>query len=51
MRDIRFEKGVPSDSCVQVQQLQTILRPFLLRRMKEDVEKAIPPKVRMIVSV
>ena len=28
----------------QVEKLQQNLRPFLLRRLKEDVEKAIPPQ-------
>jgi E1A-binding protein p400 len=33
-----------------VQSLQTILRPFLLRRMKKDVEKQLPKKVEHIVK-
>lgn len=32
-----------------VQKLQSILRPFLLRRMKKDVEKQLPEKVEHIV--
>ena len=32
-----------------VQKLQSILRPFLLRRMKRDVEKQLPEKVEHIV--
>ena len=35
----------------QVQQLHELLRPFLLRRVKEDVEKSLPPKVETIVEV
>ena len=35
----------------QVKQLHTLLRPYLLRRMKEDVEKSIPPKEETIVEV
>lgn len=33
-----------------VQRLQSILRPFLLRRMKKDVEKQLPEKVEHIVK-
>lgn len=33
-----------------VQKLQSILRPFLLRRMKRDVEKQLPEKVEHIVQ-
>ncbi|GAB5355665.1 hypothetical protein AAMO2058_000225000 [Amorphochlora amoebiformis] len=32
-----------------VKRLHTILRPFLLRRLKKDVEKDLPPKVEMKV--
>ena len=35
----------------QVSRLHTILRPHLLRRMKEDVEKSIPPKEETLVEV
>ena len=35
----------------QVSELHDLLRPFLLRRMKEDVEKSIPPKEETIVEV
>jgi chromodomain-helicase-DNA-binding protein 7 len=35
----------------QVGELITLLRPYLLRRMKEDVEKSIPPKEETIVEV
>eukprot|EP01083_Nonionella_stella_P125168 378497_1 len=33
-----------SDSNVLIKQLHMILRPFMLRRLKKDVEKGIPPK-------
>jgi chromodomain-helicase-DNA-binding protein 7 len=33
----------------QVKQLQQSLAPFLLRRMKEDVAKKIPPKEETII--
>ena len=32
-----------------IQKLQSILRPFLLRRLKKDVEKQLPEKVEHIV--
>jgi SNF2 family DNA or RNA helicase len=33
-----------------VQRLQSILRPFLLRRMKKDVEKQLPQKIEHVVK-
>ena len=30
-----------------IQQLHKILRPFMLRRIKRDVEKALLPKIEM----
>jgi hypothetical protein len=35
----------------QVHALRDTLRPYLLRRLKEDVEKSIPPKEEVIVEV
>jgi E1A-binding protein p400 len=37
-------------SITVVSRLQSILRPFLLRRMKKDVEKQLPQKVEHIVK-
>jgi len=34
-----------------VDKLKDLMRPYLLRRLKEDVEKSIPPKEETIVSV
>lgn len=34
-----------------VEKLQTLLRPLMLRRMKEDVEKSIPMKEETIIEV
>lgn len=34
----------------QLQGLQAAIRPFLLRRMKEDVEKNLPPKEETIID-
>ena len=35
----------------QVAQLHDMLRPYLLRRIKEDVEKSLPPKEETIIEV
>ena len=35
----------------QVQELHKLLQPHLLRRLKEDVEKSIPPKEETVMSV
>jgi len=35
----------------QVANLHTVLRPYLLRRVKEDVEKSLPPKEETILEV
>lgn len=34
----------------QLQGLQAAIRPFLLRRMKEDVEKNLPPKEETVID-
>ena len=34
-----------------IQQLHKILRPFMLRRIKKEVEKNLPPKVEIHVNV
>jgi len=34
-----------------IEQLHKILRPFMLRRIKKEVEKTIPPKVELHISV
>lgn len=34
-----------------VQQLHKVLRPFLLRRLKSDVEKGLPPKKETILKI
>lgn len=35
----------------QVQKLQAILKPMMLRRLKEDVEKNLAPKQETIIEV
>lgn len=39
-----------SSGCgVQVSKLHAILRPFLLRRIKSDVETSLPPKMEIVL--
>ena len=40
-----------ADQDTVVQQLHKVLRPFLLRRVKSDVEKSLPPKKEMNLYV
>jgi SWI/SNF-related matrix-associated actin-dependent regulator of chromatin subfamily A member 5 len=40
-----------ADQDTVVQQLHRVLRPFLLRRVKSDVEKSLPPKKELNVYV
>jgi SNF2 family DNA or RNA helicase len=35
----------------QVASLHDLLKPYLLRRIKEDVEKSLPPKEETIIEV
>ena len=35
----------------EVSRLQADLRPLMLRRVKEDVEKSIPPKEEIVINV
>ena len=35
----------------QVNELHNLLKPYLLRRVKEDVEKSLPPKEETILEV
>ncbi|CAG9463301.1 unnamed protein product [Pedinophyceae sp. YPF-701] len=45
-----FQLGDENESEV-VQQLHKLLRPFLLRRLKSDVEKGLPPKKELILKI
>ena len=38
-------------SAEQVKELHSVLKPYLLRRVKEDVEKSLPPKEETILEV
>lgn len=43
--------SAPFHSVIQVQKLQAILKPMMLRRLKEDVEKNLAPKQETIIEV
>mmetsp|Transcript_2659 Transcript_2659/g.4794 ORF Transcript_2659/g.4794 Transcript_2659/m.4794 type:complete len:1931 (-) Transcript_2659:2818-8610(-) len=49
-QDFERDFGEIKDS-ETVDRLKEVMRPYLLRRLKEDVEKSIPPKEETIVSV
>ena len=34
-----------------INRLHQVLRPFLLRRVKKEVEKELPPKTEMVIKV
>jgi len=36
---------------MMIEQLHKLLRPFLLRRIKKEVEKTLPPKIEIHVTV
>jgi SNF2 family DNA or RNA helicase len=48
--DFTTKFGELSDA-KQVSDLHTVLKPYLLRRVKEDVEKSLPPKEETILEV
>jgi len=50
-KDLFVEKFGQLSDAKQVSQLHSILKPYLLRRVKEDVEKSLPPKVETILEV
>ena len=43
----RFEAnyGTPADRAAGYSKLHSLLKPYIIRRMKKDVEKSLPPKV------
>lgn len=49
--DLFLQKYGQMDSSNQVQELQRMLAPYVLRRLKETVEKSIPPKQETIIDV
>jgi len=46
-----FKVEGDGDNTEVVQQLHKVLRPFLLRRLKTEVEKSLPPKKEIILKV
>ncbi|KAL3944902.1 MAG: hypothetical protein SGBAC_000993 [Bacillariaceae sp.] len=50
-KDEFLEKFGQLTDADQVTELHTVLKPYLLRRMKEDVEKSLPPKEETILEV
>lgn len=50
-RDSFVEKFGELKHAKQVSDLHAMLKPYLLRRVKEDVEKALPPKEETILEV
>lgn len=46
-----IEKFGELSDAKQVSDLHTVLKPYLLRRVKEDVEKSLPPKEETILEV
>ncbi|CAI5513267.1 unnamed protein product, partial [Closterium sp. Naga37s-1] len=49
--DSWFQLSDGEDQQEVVQQLHKVLRPFLLRRLKSDVERGLPPKKETILKV
>ncbi len=47
--DVTKSDGGSEEKKIIIKRLHTILRPFLLRRLKQDVEKDLPPKIEMKV--
>lgn len=50
-KDVFLEKFGEMTGAEQVSELHTLLKPYLLRRVKEDVEKSLPPKEETILEV
>lgn len=48
-RMIESQQGMDEESRAAIQKLHTVLRPYLLRRLKADVEKQLPAKHEHIV--
>jgi SNF2 family DNA or RNA helicase len=50
-KDSFLEKFGEMTDANQVNELHSLLKPYLLRRVKEDVEKSLPPKEETILEV
>ncbi|KAI9275477.1 SNF2 family N-terminal domain-containing protein [Phascolomyces articulosus] len=48
-RMMEGQQGMDADSRAAIQKLHTVLRPYLLRRLKADVEKQLPEKYEHVV--
>ena len=49
--DVFMEEFGDVRNAEQLVRLQGVIAPFMLRRIKEDVEKSIPPKEETIIDV
>ena len=43
--------GTAEERAAGYVKLHSLLRPYIIRRMKKDVEKSMPPKVEQILRV
>lgn len=50
-REYFLERYGNMKSKEQLEELHSLLRPYILRRLKEDVEKTLPPKEETIIEV
>lgn len=49
--DFEENYGTDEDKASGYVKLHTLLKPYIIRRMKKDVEKSMPPKVEQILRV
>jgi len=49
--DFEANYGTEEDKASGYVKLHTLLKPYIIRRMKKDVEKSMPPKVEQILRV
>jgi len=49
--DFEENYGTEEDKATGYVKLHTLLKPYIIRRMKKDVEKSMPPKVEQILRV
>ena len=43
--------GTAEERAAGYVKLHSLLRPYIIRRMKKDVEKSLPPKVRILLII
>lgn len=51
LKDEFMEKFGDLKSSAQLEELHNLIKPYLLRREKENVEKTVPPKQEMVIEV